>query len=272
MLSHRAEDKRKLICAIENGNGTVCSILKQTILYGVAYHHADLTTEERKHIENAFREKILCVICCTSTLAAGVNLPAKRVILRSPYIGRDFITPSRYKQMVGRAGRAGISDSGESITMFEWKDRQRMVELLSAPMENVLSQLHKFVMKDLVLTSVSLRLVASVQDIENLVNRTLLSVQRERLGVDVKSLIVETVRELLEENLLQPVDPTVGMASLESNVLFEVLSSEMAVACLKSRIDKDEVILFWVNCWKLNEVVQSRTIWFNCTWWHLTSE
>lgn len=71
--------------------------------------------EERDIIETCYRKGLLRVLAATSTLAAGVNLPARRVIFRQPRIGRDFIDGTRYRQMAGRAGRTGIDSKGESV-------------------------------------------------------------------------------------------------------------------------------------------------------------
>ena len=61
---------------------SVDSTLAKLISNGVAYHHAGLTNRHRQIIENAFKDKCLKALCATPTLAAGVNLPAKRVIIR----------------------------------------------------------------------------------------------------------------------------------------------------------------------------------------------
>lgn len=90
------------------------------------YCLSGLTADEKHLLQEAYLAGTLCCVCCTSTLAAGVNLPAKRVILRSPYVGRDFINLSRYKQMVGRAGRAGFGETGESILICKKSEAQKV--------------------------------------------------------------------------------------------------------------------------------------------------
>lgn len=81
--------------------------MKQTISYAVAFHHAGLTYDERDIIESAFCRTKLRVIVATSTLSSGVNLPARRVIIRTPMFANKPMCSLTYKQMIGRAGRMG---------------------------------------------------------------------------------------------------------------------------------------------------------------------
>ncbi|CBZ27293.1 DNA polymerase theta (helicase domain only),putative [Leishmania mexicana MHOM/GT/2001/U1103] len=117
------------------------SQLSEVVGFGVAFHHGGLLAEERDLIETAFRRKYIRILCCTSTLAAGVNLPARRVIIKTPYVGREFLTKSRYLQMCGRAGRAGLDPYGESFLLLSSRDQARGHALMHAPVEPCRSQL-----------------------------------------------------------------------------------------------------------------------------------
>lgn len=90
-------------------------------LHGIAFHHARLSASERVLVEKGFRAGALSVLVATSTLSAGINLPARRVILRHCWNfegrGKSLLSPIVYRQMCGRAGRAGQDDQGEAVLM-----------------------------------------------------------------------------------------------------------------------------------------------------------
>ncbi len=99
-----------------------CRRLSQCIKKGTAFHHAGLVQKQKDLIEDEFRSGAIKVICCTPTLAAGMSLPAFRVIIKSlkRYSGRwgmDWIPVLEYMQMAGRAGRPEYEFFGEAIVV-----------------------------------------------------------------------------------------------------------------------------------------------------------
>jgi helicase len=116
---------------------------------GVAFHNAGLTNPERRVVERAFRDRALKVLVATPTLAAGINLPARRVIVRdtSRYdsaLGLQAPIPAlEIHQMLGRAGRPRFDSAGEALLIARTEaDEDRLLDgYLSAGPEPIESRL-----------------------------------------------------------------------------------------------------------------------------------
>ncbi len=97
--------------------------LAEAVEQGSAFHHAGLTSEHRSLIEDAFRDRLIKVISATPTLAAGVNTPARRVIVRDwrrydgEFGGMKPLDVLEVHQMCGRAGRPGLDPYGEAVLL-----------------------------------------------------------------------------------------------------------------------------------------------------------
>jgi ATP-dependent RNA helicase HelY len=91
---------------------------------GVAAHHAGMLPAFKEVVEDLFQRKLLKVVFATETLALGVNMPARTVVLEKleKFNGeaRVPITPGEYTQLTGRAGRRGIDVEGHSV--IQWSD------------------------------------------------------------------------------------------------------------------------------------------------------
>ncbi|NXY64556.1 HELQ Helicase, partial [Callaeas wilsoni] len=207
--AHKEKEKQDLIKNLKSiGNGTVCPVLKQTIPFGIAYHHGGLTNDERKSIEEAYSSGVLCLLACTATLAAGVNLPARRVILRAPYVGNDFLKKNQYKQMIGRAGRAGIDSAGESILIVQEKDKHLVQDLVHSPLENCYSNLQLELtkgMQSLLLSLIGLKIAVTHEEVENFMRCTLLGVQQQLLSKEksLSEIIKDGLENIIEKGLLK---------------------------------------------------------------------
>lgn len=99
---------------------------------GVAFHHAGLRSGHRAAVESAFRERSVACICATPTLAAGINVPARRVVVRDQrrYAGSamEWLPTLEVHQMCGRAGRPGLDPHGEAVLVGDEADRAELVE------------------------------------------------------------------------------------------------------------------------------------------------
>lgn len=151
--------------------------LAETIPAGVAFHHAGMTTEERDFISTAYDGGVLKVVVATCSLAAGINLPARRVILHNARMGRDLIGPSMLRQMRGRAGRKGKDEIGETYLCCRKTDLEEVVELMKADLPHVSSGLttDKHRIQRALLEVVSIRLVNSRDSIDDYMRKTLLN-------------------------------------------------------------------------------------------------
>ena len=90
--------------------------LKQLLIRGVGIHHAGILPRYRRIIESLFQQKLLSIAVCTETLAAGINLPARSVvmpcIIKGPPGEKKLIEPSTAHQIFGRAGRPQFDTHG----------------------------------------------------------------------------------------------------------------------------------------------------------------
>ncbi|WP_096390544.1 ATP-dependent DNA helicase [Halopenitus persicus] len=97
--------------------------LADVVEAGAAFHHAGLTSDQRALVEDAFRDRLIKCICATPTLAAGVNTPARRVIVRDwrrydgEFGGMKPLDALEVHQMCGRAGRPGLDPYGEAVLL-----------------------------------------------------------------------------------------------------------------------------------------------------------
>lgn len=109
--------------------------LKQILQRGVGVHHAGVLGKYRRVVEHLFQQKLLSVCVCTETLAAGINLPARSVVLPSlmkgPFSQKKLIDASSAHQMFGRAGRPQFDSRGyvfalaheDDVKIAKWREQ-----------------------------------------------------------------------------------------------------------------------------------------------------
>ncbi|XP_064208196.1 DNA polymerase theta isoform X1 [Anguilla rostrata] len=137
------EGLQDVVSQLKHSPAGLDQTLQRTVPWGVAFHHAGLTFDERDILEGAFRQGQVRVLVATSTLSSGVNLPARRVIIRTPVFNGRLLDILSYKQMSGRAGRKGVDTMGESILVCKESERLQGVSLIQGSLKPISSCLVK---------------------------------------------------------------------------------------------------------------------------------
>ncbi|KAK3329642.1 P-loop containing nucleoside triphosphate hydrolase protein [Apodospora peruviana] len=204
--------------------------LEQTVPVGVAFHHAGLTTEERDLVANAYDAGVLKVIVATCSLAAGINLPARRVILHNARMGRDLVGPSMLRQMRGRAGRKGKDEVGETYLCCRQNDLEAVVDLMHADLPQISSCLisDKRRIRRALFEVVAIRLANSRESLDDYVSKTMLSLSAEPTSV----------QQNVEESLIELRD--MGFITIDQFSNFE--ATQLGKAIVASSLDPEDGI------------------------------
>ncbi|EEP80555.1 conserved hypothetical protein [Uncinocarpus reesii 1704] len=136
---HRLWNSPKKSIVVQNQD------LQATVSAGVAFHHAGLDASDRHAVESGYLEGHISVICCTSTLAVGVNLPCHLVIIKNTVSWQDNCCKEyadlEMMQMLGRAGRPQFDNSATAVILTR-KERVSYYQKLVTGSEPLESCLH----------------------------------------------------------------------------------------------------------------------------------
>ncbi len=177
--------------------------IAKLLMHGVAFHHAGLSNSQRKKVEEAFKNKLVKVIVATPTLAAGINLPSRTVIVRDltryDGFGSVYIPVMEVKQMLGRAGRPKYDRYGEGILCAnsEKKAEVFMEKYILGDTEEIKSQLsNERALRVHVLSLIASDMASSREDVMKFFENTFYGYQ---MPIDSLRGKVDRIVDFLEE-------------------------------------------------------------------------
>ena len=191
---------------IENALGEstqTCRLLAGCVRKGAAFHHAGLHHDQRKAVEDAFRQNLIKVICATPTLSMGINLPSRRVVVRDyrryvAPLGLDFIPVLEFHQFCGRAGRPQYDKYGEAVVIAKGESEVEALfeEFILAEPERITSKLAtEPALRTHVLTSIAAGYVNDADGLLEFMGQTFFAHQ---YGTGDVARVVERVLDFLE--------------------------------------------------------------------------
>jgi len=189
-----------------------CRRLASCIEKGIAFHHSGLHSKQKELIENNFRKGNIKIICCTPTLAAGLDLPAFRAVIRDVrrYTGQGmvFIPVLEYLQMSGRAGRPSFDSFGESILISSAEgEKDALIDkYIEGVPEDIQSKLAvEPVLRTYLLSLIATKVIQSKEQIVDFFSRTFWAFQFRDMP-ELETRIHKMLSLLVDWGFLQFVD------------------------------------------------------------------
>lgn len=176
---------------------------------GMAFHNAGLSYTQRRFVEDNFKNGRIKCIVATPTLAAGINLPARRVIVRDTYrfesnAGNVPISVMEVKQMCGRAGRPGYDPYGESVLIAKnYEDYEHLMDdYVMHDTERLTSKLgNESVLRGHILGLIATGDASSEDDVVGFMHDTFYGNTSQLYGIE--SVVENVVDFLCEEGMVE---------------------------------------------------------------------
>jgi len=198
---------RDMLITTQDEPTDIVSRLADCVEGGCGFHHAGLGNNQRKIIEKAFKMGYIKTLAATPTLAAGINLPARRVIIRDltryggKHAGNRPIANLELKQMAGRAGRPGYDPYGEAIYIAKRpEDVERIfTDVIHGETERIESKLGVApILRIHIISSIASGYVKTYKELMDFLGRTFYARQ---FGIR-ESEVKEALRFLRENNMM----------------------------------------------------------------------
>jgi helicase len=202
------KDLKNLASSLKREQNEIVSI-EQTLLScmekGVAFHHAGLESSQRRAVEQGFKKRQIKCIVATPTLAAGVNIPARRVIIRDlcrydENFGMKPIPILEYKQQAGRAGRPRYDIEGDAITIAKDSNQRDQIfyNYILADAEPIYSKLgSQSALRMHLLSAIATQFVRDAEGMYKFIQSTFYAYQTDEFTIKKE---VDTALEFLLEN------------------------------------------------------------------------
>lgn len=235
------EGSRLFEKVLATGESETGKKLAECVKSGVAFHHAGLLSEQRAIVESGFRSGEIKVIASTPTLAAGLNLPARRVLIRSykryeGARGMVAIPVMEYRQMAGRAGRPGLDPRGESFLMAknDAEMRDLMDHYVHGEPEEIFSKLSmEPALRTHLLSTMATGFANDADGLKKFVDSTFYAHQQDAWHLD--ATIEKVLEFLIDSKMIEPDLRPTPLGALVSRLYIDPLTARIVVDNLRSK-------------------------------------